>query len=108
MSKYFKEIEDNMDLDFLQQLDEAREYADIPFKITSAYRTPEHNEKIGGVPNSSHLKGLAVDISISNSNMRFVVLKALIMAGFTRIGVAKTFIHVDADLDKSQEVAWTY
>ena len=83
MSKYFKEIEENMDLDFLQQLDEAREYADIPFKITSAYR-------------------------ISNSNMRFVVLKALIMAGFTRIGVAKTFIHVDADLDKSQEVAWTY
>ena len=29
MSKYFKEIEENMDLDFLQQLDEAREYADI-------------------------------------------------------------------------------
>ena len=109
MIKYFKEIDDgNMNQEFLLKLDEAREKADIPFVINSAYRTPEHNAKIGGKPNSSHLKGLAVDISVTNSTQRFIVLKALIQVGFHRIGVAKTFIHVDDDKDKSQQVIWTY
>ena len=28
--------------------------------------------------------------------------------GFNRIGIADTFIHVDDDKDKSQQVIWTY
>ena len=108
MSVYFKEIEENMDDNFLNKLDEARERAGIPFVINSAYRTPEHNAKIGGKPNSSHIKGLAVDISVTNSRQRFIVLNALLEVGFTRIGIADTFIHVDLDSGKSKEVIWTY
>lgn len=108
MSKYFKEIEENMNADFLNKLDEAREIANIPFIINSAYRSPEHNAKIGGKPNSSHIKGLAVDISVTNSRQRFIVLNALLNVGFTRIGIADTFIHVDLDNEKSKDVIWTY
>lgn len=109
MSKYFEEINDgNMDLDFLAKLDEAREIADIPFKINSAFRTPEHNAKIGGKPNSSHLRGLAVDIRAADSRTRFIILEALIKVGFNRIGIAKTFIHVDLSEDKAQKVVWVY
>ena len=109
MTKYFKEIDDgNMNQDFLSKLDKARELAGIPFKINSAYRSPEHNAKIGGKPNSSHLKGLAVDISVTNSRQRFIVLNALLDVGFTRIGIADTFIHVDLDNGKNNEVIWTY
>ena len=36
------------------------------------------------------------------------MLEALIGAGFTRIGVAKTFIHVDCDMELPQEVMWMY
>ncbi len=108
MSKYFKEIEKNMDTDFLEKLDEAREFAGIPFIINSAFRTPEKNEAVGGKPNSSHLKGLAVDIRSTDSRTRFLVLNALIHVGFTRIGVADTFIHVDYDFEKDQQVIWTY
>jgi len=108
MSKYFKEIEDNMNVNFLAKLDEAREIAEIPFIINSAYRTKEHNKKIGGKPNSSHLIGLAVDIKAIDSRTRFLVLQALISVGFNRIGIADTFIHVDLDGSKSQNVIWTY
>jgi len=109
MSKYFKEIDDgNMNQEFLLKLDEARERAGIPFVINSAYRSPEHNAKIGGKPNSSHLKGLAVDISVTNSRQRFIVLNALLEVGFTRIGIADTFLHVDLDSEKSKDVIWTY
>lgn len=109
MTRYFKEIDDgNMDQEFLLKLDRAREVAQIPFVINSAWRSVEKNKKVGGKSNSSHLKGLAVDISVTDSRSRFIVLKALIQVGFNRIGVAKTFIHVDDDKDKDPEVVWVY
>jgi len=110
MTKYFKELDnlDKMDKTFLLRLDEARERAGIPFIINSAYRSPEYNAKIGGKPNSSHLRGLAVDINVTNSRQRFIILNALLDVGFTRIGIADTFIHVDLDSEKSKEVIWTY
>ena len=107
MSKYFKDIEYKMDVDFLAKLDEAREYAEIPFIINSAYRSPEHKESIKN-PTSSHIKGLAVDIKAKDSKTRGIILEALRSVGFTRIGIAKTFIHVDLDYSKSQNVTWLY
>ena len=107
MSKYFKNIKTNMDVNFLCKLDEARECAGIPFIINSAYRSPEHPLSISN-PTSSHIKGLAVDISAKDSRQRFLILESLMHAGFTRIGIAGTFIHVDLDIDKSQNVIWTY
>ena len=108
MSKYFKKIEENMDVDFLAKLDEAREYAGIPFVINSAYRSPEHNAKVGGKPTSSHLKGLAVDIKAKDSTTRGLILDALRVVGFTRIGIGNTFIHVDLDTEKAQNKTWLY
>jgi uncharacterized protein YcbK (DUF882 family) len=107
MSKYFSEIENNMNKNFLFVLDEAREFAGIPFVINSAYRSPEHPLSIKN-PSSSHIKGLAVDIKATDSITRFKIVKALIEVGFTRIGIADTFIHVDLDFDKTQNVIWTY
>lgn len=97
----------NMQSEFLLKLEQAREIANIPFKITSGYRTKQHNTNVGGVLNSSHLKGVAADIAVQSGNERYVILHALIKAGFKRMGVAKTFIHVDLDSDKSNSV-WTY
>ena len=114
MSTYFKKIEYKMDVDFLAKLDEARAYAGIPFIINSAFRTKEDNERIYKElkkpvnTNSSHLKGLAVDIKATDSRTRFIILDALLAVGFSRIGVGGTFIHVDASVDKDQNVVWTY
>ena len=97
-----------MNEEFLQRLDEAREYAGIPFIINSAWRSEEDNKRVGGKPNSSHLKGLAVDIKATNSRQRGLILDALRSVGFSRIGIANRFIHVDMDFDKDQDVTWLY
>ena len=107
MSKYFKKIEANMNKDFLFVLDEAREFAGIPFVINSAYRSPNHPLSVKN-PTSSHIKGLAVDIKATDNATRFKIVEALISVGFTRIGIADTFIHVDLDFDKRQDIIWTY
>jgi len=95
---------------FLARLDTARHLAGIPFRIRSAVRCAAHNRAEGGDDDSAHLRGLAVDIEATNSRGRFVIVNALILAGFTRIGInAKAgFIHVDDDGSKEPEVIWIY
>ena len=85
---------EKMDADLLQMLDEARDLAGIPFPLSSAYRCPKHNKAVGGVPTSSHTRGYAVDIRCVDSHSRFVMLQALLEAGFRRIELAPTWIHV--------------
>ena len=98
----------NMDVSFLNKLSKARELAAIGFKITSGYRSPAHNAKVGGVPSSSHTVGRAVDIYAPTSTQKYIIINSLLQVGFNRIGVAKNFIHVDDDPNKSEDVIWTY
>jgi uncharacterized protein YcbK (DUF882 family) len=101
-----------METELIRKLQKARDYAKIPFYISSGYRCESHNKAVGGKSDSSHLKGLAADISINYTNrnaQRFVILDALLFgAGFRRVGVAERFIHVDIDTDKPQDVCWLY
>ena len=98
----------NMQKDFLDKLDAAREIANVPFVINSGYRSQARNKKVGGVKNSSHTTGWAADIACSNSRDRYITVNALMSAGFNRIGIGDTFIHVDCDPKKSENVMWTY
>lgn len=99
----------NMDANFLSMLDKARDIAGIPFKINSGYRTAIHNATLkNSKPNSAHLEGKAADIAVSDSRSRYIIVQALIKAGFNRIGIAKTFIHCDNSDTKSADVIWMY
>lgn len=97
-----------MDSEFLQMIDEAREFANVPFIINSGYRCESHNKAVGGVASSSHRYGKAADIKATDSRTRFFVIKGLIEAGFDRIGIAGSFVHADNDDSKSEDVAWVY
>jgi uncharacterized protein YcbK (DUF882 family) len=57
---------------------------------------------------SSHTVGKAADIAYKNSRERYIIITALQEAGFNRLGIAKTFVHVDNDETKSADVIWTY
>jgi len=97
-----------MDLEFMSLIDDERGIAGIPFRITSGYRTPSHNAIVGGVEDSSHTRGLAADIYTPDGRHRWLIVDALIKVGFNRIGIADSFIHVDNDPEKTQNVIWTY
>lgn len=103
--KYFTENEfqkvhcsiADLDPESLACLDQARKIAGIPFVITSAYRSKEHELRKGRSGNSAHTRGRAFDIACSTDRNRAIIVAAALKAGFTRIGIAKTFIHVDND-----------
>jgi len=107
--KYFNQSEiDGLKPELVKMLDTARGLAGVPFHLNSTLRSPEKNAEVGGVKDSAHTKGLAVDIRVRTSSERFKILQALLDVGFKRIGVGKTFLHADIDLSKPQEVIWTY
>ncbi len=118
MSKYFKDSEfkrcspscsiDDMNAETLNRLDQARESAGIPFVLNSAYRSPAHDKSKGRSGTGAHTLGRAVDIRCNTSANRWKIVSALIAAGFTRIGVASTYIHADDSPNHAQNVIWTY
>ena len=89
-------------------LNYARSIANIPFVVTSGYRCEQHNKEVDGVENSAHTRGFAADIKAANSTKRFIIVNALLRAGFKRIGVGKTFVHCDADSTLPQGVMFDY
>ena len=76
----------------------------ITIKVNSGYRTAEHNKEVGGVPNSSHLKGLAVDVAMPRNGWRPLV-RVLRSLGVKRIGIYKNHIHFDVD-DSKPNATW--
>jgi hypothetical protein len=93
----------------LQKLDRARERAGIPFRINSGFRTAAHNRAVGGATNSAHTTGNAVDIAFSGRQQDFdIIVNALIDAGFTRIGVARNYIHADDSPNLPSPAVWIY
>ena len=97
----------NMNVEFLKLLDIIRGHAKIPFIINSAFRTEAHNAKVGGVSESAHTKGLAVDIVAVSGIEKFLIITAALTYGINRIGIGKTFIHLDVDKSLPRNVIWT-
>jgi len=95
---------DAISLDLVNRLQVARRIAEIPLKINSGCRCEAHNRVVGGVVDSAHLTGLAADIACYASHTRYVVLLGLYAAGFTRIKLYPSWIHVDIGELKPQEV----
>jgi uncharacterized protein YcbK (DUF882 family) len=68
--------------------------------ITSGYRSPQHNKKIGGAKDSQHVKGMAADIKVAGMTPKEValVIDGLIESGKMKqggIGIYASWVHYD-------------
>ena len=89
----------------LKKLDLLRISLSYPLVINSACRCYLHNKDVGGAKESSHLCSIdspsyAFDIKALTSSEKYKIVSKAITLGFHRIGVYKTFIHLDDDLTK--------
>lgn len=99
-----------MQLKCLLMLDQARELAQIPFVINSGFRTQRHQESLTKrgfetAKDSPHLVGQAADIAYNTSKELSTIINACVLVGFTSIGIAKNFVHVDT---RDRKVVWFY
>ena len=80
----------------LGKLVELRNVLERAVYITSGYRCPRYNQKIGGVVNSYHCIGLAADIKVRNINL-ISLLEICENIDFNGIGFyeKKDFLHLD-------------
>lgn len=92
-----------MQVEFMLMLQRMRDTYGKPIKINSGWRCKDHNKAIGGSPTSYHLRGRAVDIRCVSSADRYLLKRAAILTGFTGIGTADTFIHID---NRDTEPMW--
>ena len=102
----------NMNNLFMTKLVSLRRLYNKPIILTSAYRSKEYNEKIGGAKGSAHVKGQAVDIAVGYGEA-FKLLKLALEVGFTGIGVSQKgngrFLHIDIlDSPDKRPMLWSY
>ena len=109
MSRYFKDdelrCEDDsccggtvaMDRHFMELLDVVRHIYGKPMFVTSGFRCNKHNKEVGGVKNSNHTKGRAVDVYVKDRD--YTTLKDIAVQYFNEVIIYtdKNFIHIGRD-----------
>lgn len=98
----------NMRASTLVKCDALRELYGKPLIVASGYRTLERNAQVGGVKNSSHLLGYAVDWKNITDAEMIAFLDAAWAAGWRRFGIMATSIHTDDDPTKTSPAIWDY
>ena len=78
--------------------------------VNSGARCYRHNIDVGGVKNSAHVHGLAMDVHFDNSHEAYIILQHLYKLGVPRIGIdfTRKFIHFDVDKSLPQNVLFKY
>lgn len=88
-------------------LETIRAHFGAPVTITSGYRTPQYNTKVGGVAHSQHCYGTAADIVVTGQTPAAVAAYARqLMPDWGGVGIyaKKGFTHIDVRETKAD---WT-
>ena len=110
----FGTMEKDIDPNLINRLNMIRILYGKPMVVTSGARCKEYNAKIGGLPDSAHLRHAstrqcrAVDIYVNNGFDRYDLIQLALHVGFTRFGLATDFLHLDVAWDLPDPVMFNY
>lgn len=97
-------------IELAENLQIIRDTLNSPLHINSAYRSPEHNKRVGGSPNSQHLLGKASDITSRDytPTQLYAIIEGLIEDGRIKqggLGLYNGFVHYDI---RGTKARWDY
>ena len=83
-----------------KNLEVLRKHIGQPIRVTSGFRSKEHNAKIGGAPASTHILGMAADIQVAKIKPEEIAkaIELLIANGKMKeggLGIYRTWVHYD-------------
>ncbi len=89
-------------------LQQIRDLVNVPISITSAYRCPTHNERVGGSKNSQHKLGAAADLQAKGLKPQDLHAAIVDLVKAKRIpegglGLYSSFVHYDI---RPQKARW--
>ena len=107
----------DFNLSFIRRLNCFRFLFGRAVVITSGYRCPERQQEIIAEavargdkkpppPESSHVSSYGVDVQCNSSGQRQQMITAAQNAGFHRIGIYNSHLHLDSDPRKVAGVFW--
>lgn len=81
--------------EFMDKLQKLRTIYGKSMRITSGYRHPTHPVEARKThSNGEHTQGMCCDVYCVDGASRFLLIKLALELGFTRIGIAKNFVHL--------------
>lgn len=100
-----------MDPGLMDRLQRLRIAWGRPMTITSAFRAASHPVEARKARPGSHAMGRAVDIAVTGGDA-FALVRLAYEEGFTGIGIAKTFVHLDDVTPRATHIVrpmlWVY
>jgi uncharacterized protein YcbK (DUF882 family) len=109
-----------MDEGFMDRIVILRQRAGFSWPVTSGYRCPGHDAKVGGSERRGagpHTMGRALDVAV-HGERAFILLGIVIVGGMTGIGarqrgeVAGRYLHIDnlkaEEFGGARPIVWTY
>lgn len=95
----------------LHHLELLRTFADIPFIVTSWYRNESHNKRVGGVSNSQHLEGLAIDFRVKRQYLFITCVEEILLRrdlsklfNIDQFIIYDTFFHISFSQDARHQI----
>lgn len=103
--KWLPHVDSRVKPQVVSNLEKLSQAMGFQLTITSGYRSPEYNSKVGGSKKSQHMLGNAVDVvqtGLTTAERQKFIQEA-INAGFTAIGIYNSFTHIDI---RGAKIAW--
>ncbi len=102
--------ENNMQHEFMEKLQAIRKEYGKSMTVTSGFRSVKHPVEAKKThSHGEHTQGMCADIACSNGSDRFQLIQLSLKHGITRIGIAKTFLHLGiGGKNLPNNVVWEY